>query len=121
MHNLVCLQAKINKLLTFFFYGKINSSSSRRKTNPHTINEILQNYDVLGVGERYFYQTASFVYKTLKFTSPVDDISKFFVFNKRSRRQLLTIPLHRTKVREKCIAYQGAKNMEFSTSGGSRY
>ena len=84
MHGLVCLQAKINKLLTFFFYGKINRSSSRRKNNPHTINELLQNCDVLGVSERYFYQTASFVYKTLKFTSPVDEVNKSFEFDKRS-------------------------------------
>jgi len=76
-------------------------------------------FDVLGVSERYLYQTASFVYKT----SPVNEINKFFVFNKRSRRQLLTIPLHRTnKVREKCIAYQGAKIWNpLPVHGGSRY
>jgi len=73
------------------------------------MDDILQSCDILGVNERYIYQTASFVCKTLKFTSPVKEINQFFVFNKRSRRQILTIPTHRYKVGENCITYQGAK------------
>ena len=49
------------------------------------------------------------MFRTVKFNSVVAELNSFFQFSTRSRRQLLTVSRHYSKLIEKSIALQGAK------------
>ena len=107
MHNkfLDKMQSKINQLLLAYY----EPSFFKKHNKPTIVNSLLDKVGILTVRERYKYYILDFTFKTLKFSSNVDDIKTFFEFSQSSRRQLLKTITHSSKLFEKSIVYQGIK------------
>jgi len=102
------LQGKINGLLLKYYEFQL-VKKNKTDLSKLTINDALKKTNILTVKEQYDYYVLDFVFRTVKFNSVVAELNNFFQFSTRSRRQLLTVSRHYSKLIKKSIALQGAK------------